>query len=238
MQRAQNAHAYVNAGFLFGLTDTGVIKTAAICFGGISPNFMHAVKTENLLIGHKLYSNDFIQAALTTLESELSPDCMLVDASPEYRKNLALSLFYKFVLSFGSNQMIQSKYKSGGEVLQRNVSSGTQIYDTFKDKWPLTKPVHKYEGLIQCSGEIEYVNDLPKQPNELWAAFVPATVVHAKLGQIDAAAALVIMEYIKKIRSILFQFLYYVHRAFLVLNISSRPMIFREKIILECLKRE
>lgn len=191
MPRAQNAHAYVNAAFLIELKDDKVQK-ARICFGGIEPEFTHATKTEKLLEGQNLYTNDVLSKALNTLLTEIQPDWVLPDASPAYRQNLALALFYKFVLNTCPAYKIKPEYISGGEILKRPISSGTQVYDTFKERWPLTQPVPKYEGLIQCSGEIEYVNDLVTQPNELWAAFVPATEVHAKLDKIDASEALVI----------------------------------------------
>lgn len=190
MPRAQNAHAYVNAAFLIE-SENDKIKKASICFGGIEPTFTHATKTEKLLIDQDLYSNETLHKALSALTSEIQPDWVLPDASPAYRQNLALALFYKFVLNTCPANKIKPQYKSGGEIVSRPISSGTQVYDSFKDRWPLTQPVPKYEGLIQCSGEIEYVNDLVKQPNELWAAFVPATEVHAKLGKINASEALV-----------------------------------------------
>lgn len=52
------------------------------------------------------------------------------------------------------------------------------------------KAVNKYDGLLQCSGEAKYINDMSPQPGELWAAFVPAKRVHAKVSQINATEAL------------------------------------------------
>lgn len=55
MPRAQNAHAYVNAGFLIEL-DQGQVQTARICFGGITAEFVHATATEEFLIGKELFT--------------------------------------------------------------------------------------------------------------------------------------------------------------------------------------
>lgn len=52
------------------------------------------------------------------------------------------------------------------------------------------KAVNKYEGLLQCSGEAKYRNDMSPQPGELWPAFVPAKRVHARVAQINATEAL------------------------------------------------
>lgn len=194
MPRAQNAHAYVNAGFLFKIQNEKV-ESARICFGGINPTFIHASVTENLLVGKDLYCNETLQAALTSITNELQPDWVLPDASPNYRKNLAASLFYKFILKTCPTNKVTPINISGGEQIERPISSGTQSFDTYKEKYPLTQPVKKYEGLIQCSGEAKYINDLPYQKDELWAAFVPATKPHAKIGKIDATDALVFIRY-------------------------------------------
>lgn len=190
MPRAQNSHAYVNAGFLFELKD-GIVSSARICFGGIAPEFVHANKTEKLLVGKPLYDNETLQSALRSLTSEMNPDWVLPDASPEYRKNLAAALFYKFVLNTCPANRLNGKYASGGAILERALSSAKQSFDTFKERYPLTQQVPKYEGLIQCSGELQYVNDIKPMEGELWAAFVQATEIHSFVESIDPSDALV-----------------------------------------------
>lgn len=190
MPRAQNSHAYVNAGFLVKF-EKGVIQSARLCFGGITPDFVHATKTEKLLIGKDLYNNDTLQKALNSLVSEINPDWVLPDASPDYRKNLSAALFYKFVINTCPSYQINREFISGGTILERPISSGTHSFDTLEDRWPLTEKVPKYEGLIQCSGELKYINDANPMKDELWAAFVQATEVHSLVESIDVSGALV-----------------------------------------------
>lgn len=190
MPRAQNAHAYVNAGFLIKIEQQKV-TSARICYGGIHPKFIHATATENEILGKDLYSNETLQATLNSLSSEINPDSVLPDATPAYRKQLALALFYKFVLNTCPQDKLTPTNASGGAILQRTLSSGIQTFDTQKDNYPLTEPVVKYEGIVQCSGEAQYVNDLPYQLDELWAAFVQTDRPHAKIGKIDPSEALV-----------------------------------------------
>lgn len=190
MSRAQNTHAWVNASFLFKFNGE-IVDTARICFGAINPSFIHATNTEKSLEGKNLYTNETLQSAISYLKNDLNPDWILPDPSPEYRKNLAISLFYRFVLNTAPEDKVKPEYRTGGENLQRSLSSGIQIFDTYKDRYPLTEPVLKYEGLIQVSGEAKYCNDTPHLDNELWAAFVPATKVRSKIGKIDAGDALV-----------------------------------------------
>lgn len=180
----------MNAGFLFEFKN-GVVKNARICFGGITPEFVHANKTEKLLVGKNLFENDVLQSALSSLTTELNPDWVLPDASPEYRKNLAAALFYKFVLNTCPVDLVDAKYVLGGSIVDRAISSGRQSFDTFKERYPLTENVPKYEGLIQCSGELQYINDIKPMDGELWAAFVQASEIHSFVDSIDPSDALV-----------------------------------------------
>lgn len=192
MPRAQNAHAYVNGGFLLEFNDNhDKVVSARICFGGINPKFTHATTTEKLIVGKDIYTNDVLKTVLTSLQNEISPDWILPDASPEFRRNLAASLFYKFIIQTCLDSKLKPEFRSGGPVLTRGLSSGKQTFDTYKDKFPLTEPVQKLEAIAQCSGEAKYSNDLPRQPGELWAAFVLATEVHSKIASIDPSEALV-----------------------------------------------
>ena len=49
----------------------------------------------------------------------------------------------------------------------------------------------KIEGKSQCTGESQYVNDIPVQKGELFAAFVLTTVANCDLDVVDVSAAMV-----------------------------------------------
>ncbi|XP_062703177.1 uncharacterized protein LOC109421858 [Aedes albopictus] len=191
MARAQNALAYMNAAFLVKFdTSRTIINETRICFGNISASFTRAEQTERFLTGKTLFSNNSLQAAIKPLNDELKPDWILPESSAEYRKNLAIALFYKFVLTIAPMDSVKSLYRSGATVLDRPLSSGHQSYDTYNKYWPLTKYIPKVEGLAQCAGEAEYINDIHPFPNELFAAFVVATVPLSNVAQIDPTQAL------------------------------------------------
>jgi xanthine dehydrogenase/oxidase len=65
-------------------------------------------------------------------------------ASPEYRKSLALSLFYKFLLYANKNNL-GPRFQSAFESLidTRDISSGTQNYPTNPTEYPVSKPIPK-----------------------------------------------------------------------------------------------
>ncbi|XP_073980918.1 uncharacterized protein isoform X2 [Rhodnius prolixus] len=192
MPRAQNAHAYVNAGFLFKVDKQNsytVLEKPTILFGGINPKFLHANNTEEFLFGKRLLDNNSLNGALKTLDAEIKPDHVLPDASPKFRHGLALSLFYKFVLSI-SPEVVDKRNKSGGALLQRPLSSGNQEFDTDRNLWPLNKPIPKIEAVLQCAGEAEYTNDIPSYPEQLWAQLVLCDRARSTITNIDPSEAL------------------------------------------------
>lgn len=192
MPVAQNHHAYVNAAFLIEFDDKRCVKSANICFGSIRPSLTHARRAEKILVGRDLYTNETLQLVCACLKEELICSTDPEYALSGYRKKLAIGLFYKFVLNTCPENRVTANLRSGGLYLRpAAVSSGTQDFETIAENWPVTKPVAKFEGLIQAAGELEYVNDLPRQPDELWAAYVQATEVHSLLQSINATKALV-----------------------------------------------
>lgn len=189
MPRSQNAHAYVNAAFLLKLSNT-TVESALICFGGIDPSFSNATETENKLKGKDISDESTLNEMFKSITDELKPDWVLPDASPAYRKCLAAGLLYKFILSVIPAETVKEEYRSGGQKLIRNLSSGSQVFDVIEKNFPLTKPVMKLEALSQCSGEAKYSNDLPPFKDEVFCAFVCATVVGAEIQEIDPSEAL------------------------------------------------
>lgn len=191
MPRAQNSQSYVNAAFLVQFNDQkSSVVSAKICFGGIAEDFVHAEKLEKFIAGKDIYSNEVFKAALKVLNGEVKPDSVATSASADYRKHLAVSLFYKFVLNTAPADKIKGEFESGAELLKREVSSGHQEIEDNRSKSELYKRVKKVEAEIQCTGETQYVNDIPKYQNELHAAFVLGEKVNGRIVNIDASEAL------------------------------------------------
>ncbi|KAJ8925554.1 hypothetical protein NQ315_009394 [Exocentrus adspersus] len=190
MPRAQNTHGLVNAGFLLKFNGQTVVS-ARIVYGGISSEFVHATKAENFLKGIRLFDNNVLQSVYQILDDEIRPDYVLPDSSPEFRKLLAISLFYKFVLNIAPQDVVSSRNKSGGSILDRPVSTGVQEFGTNKKNYPLGQPIIKVEALAQTSGQAQYIADIPDLPNQLFAAFVTAKAsASSQIVSINTAAAL------------------------------------------------
>ncbi|KAJ8719483.1 hypothetical protein PYW08_011658 [Mythimna loreyi] len=192
MPRNQNSLALVHSAYLLKMGKKNEIQSASIVYGNIDPKFYHASKTEKYLIGKNIFNDRNLQEAIEVLSSELKPVEILGEPSIQFRKKLALGLFYKFVLNISPAGTALSKYISGGELLKRPVSSGKEDYQTDSSLFPLNQPVDKLEAKIQAGGEARFANDIPPLPKEVFAAFVQSTVHSGEVDTIDVEAVLAI----------------------------------------------
>ncbi|XP_045484579.1 xanthine dehydrogenase 1-like isoform X1 [Pieris rapae] len=192
MPRSQNAHAVVHAGYLYKFGPNNRLLDCRIAYGGLSTGFHRAFRTEKYLIGKNLFTNETLQGSLSILNQEMQVVANPPEMSVEYRRKLALGLFYKGLLSLCPESILAPRYKSGVERLRdwRSLSEGKQIFETNPSLWPLNKPSPKFDGLIQCAGEASYSEDVPSLPKEVFASFVLSTVALGTIQHIDAAEAL------------------------------------------------
>eukprot|EP00095_Tigriopus_kingsejongensis_P005797 maker-scaffold88_size394946-snap-gene-2.26 protein:Tk05797 transcript:maker-scaffold88_size394946-snap-gene-2.26-mRNA-1 annotation:"hypothetical protein DAPPUDRAFT_313254" len=189
--RSQNAHAYVNAAFRATLEPgTYLIQgQPSLVYGGISSTFVHATALEVMLEGQSINDQATLNSALEQLNTEVVPEENPVLASSAYRKHLTQALFYKFALhALGADA--DPTLQSAATQLDRGVSHGTQEFETNPDNYPVGEPVEKLEAKVQCTGEAEYVDDIPPIPGELFAAFVKSTIGNCTLDTVDPGPAL------------------------------------------------
>ncbi|CAB3256482.1 unnamed protein product [Arctia plantaginis] len=192
--REQNAQAEVNSGFLLKFNpNTHLIEEASIVYGNINPSFTHAYNTEKFLIGRNVFDNDTLQSALHVLEKEINPDYRPPYSPPHVRKKVALGLFYKSVIKICPKDILKLCYKTGATTPtddRPQISRSYQEYDTDKNDYPITQPLLKKEGMIQCAGEAVYNDDIPTIKDELFAAFVLSTVAKGDIESIDSSEVL------------------------------------------------
>ncbi|KAG7171465.1 Indole-3-acetaldehyde oxidase-like [Homarus americanus] len=192
--RAVNAHAHVNACFKMELDPTDgyrIKRKPLLLFGGINPDFIHAVQTETYLVNKRLTDVVTVVEAAKMLGNEMKPDAKPQDTSPEYRISLSQCLFYKAVIGFLGNR-VSSDIRSAGSVLERPLSSSEQDFDMNQDTWPVGKGIPKLESTTQISGEAVYLDDIPLLHNELHGAFIQSTVANAKIKSIKPSEALAV----------------------------------------------
>ncbi len=171
-----------------------ILERPSICFGGIAEGFCHAEATEKFLTGKSLKDASTIRGAMETLENELHPHPAVLEADPQYRKNLAQGLLFKTILGI-LNETLDERVKSGATNIARSkeVSKGSQMFKTDSDLWPMNKGLPKLEGKAQCTGEAEFIDDIPTIKGELHAAVVQAKQANCDLDVVDPSRALVIL---------------------------------------------
>ncbi|CAH2090017.1 unnamed protein product [Euphydryas editha] len=192
MPRSQSAHAIVHAGFHYKINEKDVVLASRIVYGGLSPVFTRAWETEKYLIGKYLFKNETLQGALKVLNKELVVTEQLPEPPVEYRRQMALALFYKGLLSLCPLNKLNPRYNSGAVKIHktRPVSEGKQIFTTNPTLWPVNRPFPKLDALTQCAGEAKYTEDLPSLPGEVFAAFVLSSVGRGTIDSIDPSIAL------------------------------------------------
>ncbi|XP_059474105.1 xanthine dehydrogenase/oxidase-like isoform X2 [Neocloeon triangulifer] len=191
LPRSQSFVSHVNAAFLIKVTSAtswDLAEAPRLVFGGIGAQFIHASATELLLKGKNLLDAAVVTQAISTLKGEVVPDQVKPGTSTDYRKKLAVGLFYKFLLGLDPDK-VNPLYRSGADIITRPLSTSTLDYETNESVYPLNQPIPKIEALSQCSGEIEYINDIPERPGELHAALVLTKQSTGTIESYDTAAA-------------------------------------------------
>jgi len=192
--RSAFAHAHVNAAFLADIDNKSgskIISKPAFVFGGVSATFIHATKSESYIVGKDLKDPKVIKELFDILDKETNADNEIENASKEFRSGLVQSLMYKFLLTVMKDTLPKSK-KSGIQDLRflRPLQKGSQEYQTDPKLYPINKPVEKLEATVQCSGEAEYINDIPALHNEVHAAMVLTTQANCDILSVDTSEAL------------------------------------------------
>ena len=75
--------------------------------------------------------------------------------------------------------------------LLRGCSKGKQSYPNFEEDWPLYQPIPKIEAKSQCSGEAEYIGDIPEFNELVHCALVTTDQGVGELEDVDPSEALV-----------------------------------------------
>nr|XP_034833026.1 indole-3-acetaldehyde oxidase-like [Maniola hyperantus] len=149
MPRSQSVHALVNAAFYYKMDESNIIQECRIVYGALSTNFNRAYNTERYMTGKNPFTNEVLQGALAILKDEMVITAHLTEPSVEYRRQMALGLFYKGLLSLCPENTVADIYRSGAVKHRetRPTSEGHQVTYTDQAMWPITKSIPKTDGL-------------------------------------------------------------------------------------------
>lgn len=103
---------------------------------------------------------------------------------------MTLSLFFRFWHeSIKELGLHETKYDDVPEI-HRGFSTGTRDHHATSDTKVVGKQIPHLAALKHCTGEAEYIDDMPQQKSELHCVLVQSTKAHAKILDVDWSAAL------------------------------------------------
>ena len=190
MQRHVNSHAYVNAGFCVTLSASSAttIESARIVYGGVGPHAVRAPNTEAFLAGKSITDQSTLTGALASLSHELVPDA--AQGNVAYRTSLVTALFYTYYCALLPAASLPPSLETVVDPYERGVSAQTTVFKTNPATAPVGQPISKLTATLQASGEAVYVDAIDPAINELYGAFVTATIGCGTLASIDPSPAL------------------------------------------------
>jgi xanthine dehydrogenase/oxidase len=189
-KRKDDDIAIVTSAFRVRLDDAGMVEDACIVYGGMAPTTKEALKTKTALLGKRWFSSETLDAALTALGQDFDLPFTVPGGMAHYRKTLTLSLFFRFwhesAAEFGLGEV-------DGQVIDeihRAISTGSRDDYNPAEQRVVGKQFPHLSALKQCTGEAEYIDDMPKLDRELYGGLVMSTKAHAKLISVDYEPAL------------------------------------------------
>ncbi|KAI1099654.1 xanthine dehydrogenase [Jackrogersella minutella] len=189
-KRKDDDIAIVTAGFRVRLNQDGVVQQATFAFGGMAPTTTVATMAQEAVLGKPWADGNTKEAAISALLEDFNLSFGVPGGMAQYRKTLTLSLFFRFwnesVAELG---LTNAGYENIREI-HREISTGTRDHFVSSGTKVVGREIPHLSALKHCTGEAEYVDDMPLQKGELHGAIVLSTKAHAKLLAVDWSIAL------------------------------------------------
>lgn len=202
-QRAKNAHAHVNAGFLFkiksrsqtrsvaGSVEAPICTYARVVFGGVSSKTFCAKRTELILGNNSPLNRQTLQRALVALQQDLNEvGKSTLWGSQEFRESVMQSCLYKAFLKCYPITDLPSSLVSAVLPWVKPATRGTELYLPSQNEGVVGKPVKKLEAPIQVTGEAAYPSDEQMSKQGLFAAMLFSARGAVILNGFDTAKAM------------------------------------------------
>ena len=193
-KRKDDDIAIVNAAMRISLSESNVVESADLVYGGMAPTTI-APKTANAyLVGKKLTDTETLEGVMNALEQDFDLRFGVPGGMATYRKSLALGFFYRFyheILSKLEVKDVDFDTEVVAEI-ERMISTGKEDKDSTiaYQQNILGKANPHVAALKQTTGEAQYTDDIPAQKNELYGCLVLSTKAHAKITSVDYSPAM------------------------------------------------
>ncbi|EFE40279.1 hypothetical protein TRV_04973 [Trichophyton verrucosum HKI 0517] len=193
-KRKDDDIAIVNAALRVSLSDSNVVMSANLVYGGMAPTTIPAKKAEEFIVGKNWTDPATVEGVMDALGQDFDLPSSVPGGMPTYRKTLAFGFFYRFyhdVLSSIQGVQVHCEENAVPEI-ERGLSSGVKDHEAtaaYTQKI-VGKATPTVSALLQTTGEAQYTDDIPVQKNELFGCLVLSTKARAKILSIDFTPAL------------------------------------------------
>jgi xanthine dehydrogenase/oxidase len=193
-KRKDDDIAIVNAALRVSLSDSHVVESADLVYGGMAPTTIAAKKAVAYLVGKKLTDPATLEGTMNALEQDFDLRFGVPGGMATYRKSLALGFFYRFYHETLSKLEV-NEAEVDDEVIseiERMISTGKEDKDSTVayQQNILGKANPHVAALKQTCGEAQYTDDIPVQKNELYGCLILSTKAHAKITSVDYSPAM------------------------------------------------
>ncbi|KAM5349677.1 hypothetical protein ACJ41O_006182 [Fusarium nematophilum] len=193
-KRKDDDIAIVTSGLRVRLNRDGLVEDSGFAFGGMAPTTVIASKAQQAVAGKRWAEVATLEAAMDALLQEFDLPHGVPGGMAHYRKVLTISMFFRFWHEVVSDLGLAQVDADIIQEIYREISSGHRDNFTASTKNRGTKtvgrPIPHLSALKHCTGEAEYVEDMPRQNNELFGGLVLSKMAHAELVSVDWSAAL------------------------------------------------
>lgn len=189
-KRKDDDIAIVTAAFRVKLDQDDLVEEVSIVYGGMAPMTKESPKAQSALLGKRWFHSETLDSALTALLEDYNLSYSVPGGMADYRKTLTLSLFFRFWHESAAELGLGSVDKQVVQEIHRGLSNGIRDdYNPFEQR-VVGKQVAHLSALKQCTGEAEYIDDMPHMDRELFGGLVLSTKAHAKILSINWERAL------------------------------------------------
>jgi xanthine dehydrogenase/oxidase len=189
-KRKDDDIAIVTAAFRVRLDQDGLVEDISLAYGGMAPMTKESPKAQSILVGKRWFHSETLETALTALLEDYDLPYGVPGGMADYRKTLTLSLFFRFWHESAAELGLGNVDEQVIDEIHRGLSSGTRDDYNPNEQRVVGKQVAHLSALKQCTGEAEYVDDMPRMDRELYGGLVLSTKAHAKIVGIDWDRAL------------------------------------------------
>lgn len=189
-KRKDDDIAIVTAAFRVRLNDDDKVEEVSIVYGGMAPTTKDSPKTQEALRGKRWFHSETLDIALAALLEDFNLPYGVPGGMADYRKTLTLSLFFRFWHESAAEFGLGNVDTEVIDEIHRTISTGARDDENPYEQRIVGKQIAHLSALKQCTGEAEYVDDMPTFENQLYGGLVLSSKAHAKLLSVDWEPAL------------------------------------------------